>query len=393
MRLGALLAIAVMLEIPALAAEKVSVAQLEQVVALAQDKPDKDAARRIEALTLSERLARPRFEKLNAELPGQKSREALVVVSDAAAFLDLPAADVSAMAPPSVDEQRAIVLRAVQFAADMAHKMPNFYATRDTTRYQTIELAGEIAVLDEPMKEPPKLELQRTQPFEQVGRSVVTVLYRDGRELIQNKPKIGVSQAYGVENRGEFGEMLGLVIPDMVRNKISWSHWERGETDLLAVFRFEVPKDGAHYQWSFCCIASSDGKDQTLRSIAAYKGEIAIEPKTGSILRMAIKTEPELSPVLEASEVVEYGPVEIGGMSYICPLRNVVLYVARVHNATPFSGLGLYSVRFISIAINRTLFENYHLFRGDVHIVPDLPQEVPASEAEPKVNPGSQRQP
>jgi len=203
MRLGALLAIAVMLEIPALAAEKVSVAQLEQVVALAQDKPDKDAARRIEALTLSERLARPRFEKLNAELPGQKSREALVVVSDAAAFLDLPAADVSAMAPPSVDEQRAIVLRAVQFAADMAHKMPNFYATRDTTRYQTIELAGEIAVLDEPMKEPPKLELQRTQPFEQVGRSVVTVLYRDGRELIQNKPKIGVSQAYGVENRGD----------------------------------------------------------------------------------------------------------------------------------------------------------------------------------------------
>jgi hypothetical protein len=393
MWLGTFMAIAILLEIPALAAEKVSVAQLEQVVTQAQGRPDKDAARRIEALTLSERLTRPRFEKLNAELPGQKSREALVVVSDAAAFLDLPAADVSAIAPPAFDEQRAIVLRAVQFAADMAHKMPNFYATRDTTQYQTIELAGKTAALNEPAKELPKLELERTQPFQQMDRSRVTVLYRNGRELIENKRKSDVSRGYDVENRGEFGEMLGLVIPDMVRSKISWSHWEQGETDLLAVFRFEVPKDRAHYQWSFCCIASSDGKDQILRSLVSYQGEIAIEPKKGSILRMAIKTEPELSPVLEASEVVEYGPVEIGGMSYICPLRNVVLYAARMHNLTPSSDTGLYSDRFISIAFNRTLFENYHLFRGDVHIVPGLPQPVPASEAEPKANPDSQRQP
>ena len=108
---------------------------------------------------------------------------------------------------------------------------------------------------------------------------------------------------------------------------------------------------------------------------------------------MAIKTEPEHARVLEASEVVEYGPVEIGGISYICPLRNVVLYAARMHDANPHSGLGFFSIPLTSIAINRTLFENYHLFRGDVNIVPDLPQPVPASEAEPKLEMDSQAQP
>jgi hypothetical protein len=388
-----LLAIAILLQIPALAAEKVTVAQLEQVVAQAQDKPDKDVAREIESLTLNERLARARVEKLEAELPGQKARSALLILADASAFLDLPAADVSAIAPPTIDEQRAIVLRAVQFAANMAHKMPNFYATRDTTQYQSIEHAGKITVLDEATKGPPELELERTQPFQQVGRSLVTVIYRDGREAIENKHRNGFTPEYGVENRGEFGEMLGLVIPDMIRSKISWSHWEQGETDLLAVFRFEVPKGNAHYQWSFCCIPSSDGEKHVLRNLAAYQVEIAIEPKTGSILRISIKTEPEHSPVLEASEVVEYGPVEIGGMSYICPLRNVVLYAVRMDETLPLQDPDLHSASPISIAINRTVFENYHLFRGDVHIVPDLPQPVPASEAEPKLNPGSQEQP
>lgn len=388
-----LLAMTVLLEIPALAAEKVTVAQLEQAVAQTQGEPDKDAARKIETLTLCERLARVRFEKLEAELPGPKARSALLILADASAFLDLPTADVPAIAPPTVDEQRAIVLRAVQFAANMAHKMPNFYATRDTTQYQSIEHAGKISVPEEPAKEPPKLELERTQPFQKVGRSLVTVLYRNGRELIENKHRNGFTPEYGVENRGEFGEMLGLVIPDMVRSQISWSHWEQGDADLLAVFRFEVPKDKAHYHWSFCCIQSSEGEKQVLRNLAAYQVEIAIEPKTGSILRIAIKTEPEHSRVLEASEVVEYGAVEIGGVSYICPLRNVVLYAVRMADNLPLSDSGAHSASLISIAINRTLFENYHLFRGDVRIVPDLPQPVPASEGEPKDNSGSQSQP
>lgn len=393
MGIRAFLAMAILLNIPALAAEKVTVAQLESTVTLTLGKPDREAARKIDTLTLSERLSRERYKKLNAKLPGPRSRSALLVLADASAFLDLPAEDVSAMAAPGIDEQRAIVLRAVQFAANIADKMPNFYATRDTTHYQSIELPEKIAALDEPKKEPPKLELERTEPFQQVGRSLVTVIYREGRELIENKHRNVFTHEYEVENKGEFGELLGLVIPDMARSVIGWSHWEQGDTDLLAVFRFEVPKEKAHYLWSFCCIPSIDGQPQVFRNVAAYQVEIAIEPKTGSILRIAMKTEPENARVLEASEVVEYGPVEIGGMSYVCPLRNIVLYAARMHNISPNSGPDPHSASLISIAINRTVFQNYHLFRGDVHIVPDLPQPVPASEAEPKLNPDSQTRP
>src|ERR1017187_8870575 len=135
MGIRAFLAMAILLNIPALAAEKVTVAQLESTVTLTLGKPDREAARKIDTLTLSERLSRERYKKLNAKLPGPRSRSALLV---------LPAEDVSAMAAPGIDEQRAIVLRAVQFAANIADKMPNFYATRDTTHYQSIELPEKI---------------------------------------------------------------------------------------------------------------------------------------------------------------------------------------------------------------------------------------------------------
>jgi hypothetical protein len=45
-----LLAIAILQQTPALAAEKVTVTQLEQMVAQAHARPDKDAARKIDGL-------------------------------------------------------------------------------------------------------------------------------------------------------------------------------------------------------------------------------------------------------------------------------------------------------------------------------------------------------
>jgi hypothetical protein len=408
MGIRTLVAMAILLQIPALAAEKVTVTQLENVVALCQGKADKDAARKIDTLTLSERISRERYKKLDAELPGQRSRAALLVLADAAAFLDLPASDLPVVAPPSIDKQRKIVISAVNFASETTHKMPDFFATRDTTQFQSTRPARKIMVLPAPTRTVGRTELERTEPFRQVGESRVTVHYRDGKEVVEKQPGKEVSPEFGVTSRGEFGELLPSATSDLAQSKIAWSHWEQGETGLLAVFQFDVPKDKAHYQWTYCCGLASDGKPQPVSEREAYHGEIAINPKTGVVFRLKVKTEPS-EPILEASEVVEFGPVELGGRTYILPVRNIVLYTARRYDAkmpvdlsesedqaspdSLGSGLHFEFLRPVSTAINHTEFENYHLFRADVRIVPGEPEEIPDTKPAPNLKPDSQAQP
>jgi hypothetical protein len=72
--------------LPALAYEPATIAQLEQILAAAHGKPDKDLAKQLGELELTERLSTVRLDKLQASLPGIKSRQALLVLSDNSAF-------------------------------------------------------------------------------------------------------------------------------------------------------------------------------------------------------------------------------------------------------------------------------------------------------------------
>src|SRR5579871_2681915 len=136
MSIRTLTAMAVLFAGSALIAEKVTVARLETVVAQARAKGDNQAAKKINALALSERIDLELFKKLKAQLPGPRSRVALAVLADIASFLDPPAADIPATPPPSLDEQREIILRATQFATGIAHQSPDFSALREASQYQ-----------------------------------------------------------------------------------------------------------------------------------------------------------------------------------------------------------------------------------------------------------------
>jgi hypothetical protein len=59
-------------------------------------------------------------------------------------------------------------------------------------------------------------------------------------------------------------------------------------------------------------------------ALPPFHGEFAIDPKTGAILRLTMQAalDPRL-PLDESSVVVEYGPVVIGGTTYIYSLRSV----------------------------------------------------------------------
>jgi hypothetical protein len=72
---------------------------------------------------------------------------------------------------------------------------------------------------------------------------------------------------------------------------------------------------------------------------ASYHGEIAFDPANGAILRITMEAEmPQGELVSKAGMMVEYGPVEIGGKSYICPVKSVsVLQAHTTQNQGAYS--------------------------------------------------------
>jgi hypothetical protein len=112
-------------------------------------------------------------------------------------------------------------------------------------------------------------------------------------------------------------------------------------------------------------------------------------------MRFTIETELDAKlPIKRADVAMEYGPVEIGGASYICPIKSIAFShavsfsftAASVVPASPRSNVnGLRVIRPPeTTSINDTAFTKYHMYRYEIRIVPDNPDE-----AAPKVAPPS----
>jgi hypothetical protein len=70
--------------------------------------------------------------------------------------------------------------------------------------------------------------------------------------------------------------------------------------------------------------------------------------------------------------MIEYGPVDIGGTKYICPVRSISMMRARsvMQDADwdeSFLTYGPYATM-----LNEIEFTNYHLFRSNARILPDF---------------------
>jgi len=379
----ALLALALAaIVLPAWGTTKVTVQQLEQTVAQAQDKGDRDQAERLAQLELTERLSKTRYEKLSAALPGEKAKQALMALADGAAFLDLPAEDVLNAPRPDVATQGKIVSRAADFAVETVTKMPDFYASRTTTRFQDLKVKYSY---DRPV-------ILTNEGFHFLDKSNATVLFRDGREVVQTgdgkKKGNSVTSSTGLTNWGIFGPLLGLVMTDILKGKIGWGHWEQGPSGPLAVFRYVVAEDRSNYTVRYCCFRGDTGDMREFQAVPAYHGEIAIDTDTGAVMRLVVKTDLESTlPIRRADVVVDYGPVEIGGRTYICPLESTSISTAEAlifhqymfyadktgkrtndprNELKKDEGVDLPTVT----AINNAVFGSYHQFRGDVRILP-----------------------
>src|SRR5580693_8596096 len=98
---------------PALAATSVTVEQLEKKLAHIKGMSDGAAADELSSLELTERASSDRLQRWEAELRGDRSRDALIALVDASAFLKLPAADFLPAPAPDHETETQIMSRAI----------------------------------------------------------------------------------------------------------------------------------------------------------------------------------------------------------------------------------------------------------------------------------------
>ncbi len=354
--------------LPALASESISVAGLEQKLIANRGRPDAEVAQQLSEFELTERLSTATLARLQSNSPGTKTSLELKILADQSAFLLPPAAEIPQIPAPDLAAQRKLMSLVVNYVSKTIHQLPNFYATRATTHF---EETPQVQTGTNPI---PYRPLHETNAFD------VTVLYRDGKEVVDtgsDKPKASKQQEKGLRDWGVFGPILSTVFLDAAKSNLSWSHWEQTPMGTQAVFRYAVSLEKSHYRVNYCCVPGIDPGDPTewatVNRVVGYHGEIAVDPHEGSILRLTVQADLKSSdPITRADIMVEYGPVDIGGQSYICATRSVALSSAL--SASNFvvgdhERVGSVSPSPAQKLLNDVAFEKYHMFRSSSRIV------------------------
>jgi len=387
--------------LPSWAAKRLSVAQLEQLLTadFAAHKQDSEIARKLAGVALSERISQTTFARLDEQFHSSPlASQALRVLADQSQFLDLPV-DESVSNPAPENEAQTRMLHAAQdYVSQTLRRLPNFLATR------TINLYDDTPQAIRQGEWPTRAGLHL------VGKSSAEISV--SREREDQPPAQGSAiwqSKIGLLSGGEFGTTLGMILTDMATGEVRWSHWERTSPEMLAVFRYSVPASASHFELisSFQREASLEGfkgpaddrgvagisvrpnvsssNIEVVRTRPGYHGSIWLNPADGTVYRITMEADMNKGlPFHRAAIMVEYGPIDIAGSRFICPVRSLALSEAL---GTAQSVTGNSATAWL----NETLFTDYHRFASSSRILGEaadtsLPDTAPAPQEQAAAN-------
>ncbi len=389
MRRLILSALMALLALPAQAAKRVTVQQLEQALTedSASHRADAEVAHRVAELELSERLTDETLDRFARKMTlGPRTALALEMIADQSALLDPPPGELPGTASPDPAEQQRMMDRARGYVVSIWPHLPDFFVTRVTARFS--DAPQIVHEGDWPMK----LGLHL------VGTVTRNVTYRDGKETLDQATETSASgstaavpaeqQERGMTAWGTFGPELTIVLTDTAKGDVKWSHWERSALGLAAIYTYSVPKTASHFDVTYCClredapsqrrelrysgrqqqpvgVATAPANAKVFRSTPGYHGEIAVDPNTGAILRVTLEAELKNDdPITRAATVVDYGPVLIGDRKYIFPTRSIAFSIEQ----PALNGRGDDAP---VLLINQTQFTHYHRLGSSIRLLTD----------------------
>lgn len=370
----AVLIVSICVYVPARAtdtAKKVAADDLIQTVMAAHSMPDAELAQKLTGLELTDRLSGTRLADLMSGLPGDKSRLALMLIADQSIFLPPPADEVPLDATPKAESAQQMLVAVVKYVNATVRQLPNLMAVRFSNGFE-----------DQPREDKmgrTGIESTFYVPLHWVGSLKVEVTYRDRKEIEDKRVK-GEKKGNGVAGLikgGEFGPILSIALADAMKGKLTWTRWEKSSDGTMAVFHYKVPVEKSNYHVKFCCVLAgydADGspKVQVSDERSAYHGDIVFSPADGSIRLLTMEADlPAAALVSSAGIAIEYAATEIGGRSYICPVRSVSML--RAHTA-PQSGAISGSNVPVKTFLNDVRFSGYRRFGSETKVLTNLPQ-------------------
>ena len=353
--------------------------QLQQLLdsAARSHKSDADLAHRLNSIELTQRLTATTLQRLSKPFQGHAPVAlSLQLLADQSAFLDPPAEELPHSAPLDSTEQKKQLEAARAFVLQTLPNLPNLLAIKTTFNF------------DDSPQVLPKGGWAEREGLHLVGQSKSEVSVRKESESVSSSDAPGHTSAQagqasgGLISWGEFGVTLITVFRDSESGSIVWDHWETGPTGPISVFRYEVPKNGSHYElvmptqrsrpmtgtdrWRGTAgVIQNSTRTIMVHSRPAYHGSLSIDPKTGVILRISLVADLKGDSTLQRGAIlVEYGSVTIGDRTFICPTRSLALSSAAANVRSTLEGQ-------TTLWLNENLFSDYHLFASTSRILPE----------------------
>ncbi len=284
---------------------------------------DRQTAKALGKLLLTERLEPVVVEHLESEGAGPRTMEALDKLADATALYapgtppDFPHPPI-----PPVEKMSAAIHHARVLAATYASNLPNFLCNEKIERYEDLKGSGTLEKRD-------TLGLRLSYEDKEEHEKLIAF---NGRPTTMPLEAVA-----GARSSGEFGSMMMLILDPVSKGKFSWSHWTLLRGRDTQVYSYRIAAADSHYRLMFALAF------EHAETTPAMEGTIYLDGETSDIVRIvnhAADIDPAF-PVRYALTRLDYAAQDVGGKAYLLPLRaETRLSTDRIHtrNLMEFSG-------------------------------------------------------
>jgi hypothetical protein len=350
---------------PAWAARKITVQQLKDLLVSLQqaNKTDAEVAAELMQVELTEELTRSTMNDVANSVPGPQSSVQMYVLEIHSAVLPPPSSDLPSTPAPDAATQKAILDKAIGYATTIYVQLPHLSATKTTIRFEEewpkidsgiIQAASQKSLFDLDQR-------HLGQVIRFVKSTEIPVDLEKGAE----QDHLSADKAHWGENGqvtllGQEPDLANVVKEAQSAGKIDWLRWETVNGKQTAVYAFAVNKKETHYAVDYCCFRheSTDGVQQmhssalsahnsrldtstwdSRKATVPYHGEIFIDPKTGTVVRLVNLAEFKPSEdIRQEDKRIDYAPVKVGDKTFVLPVRTIVSAVTV--NAKTVAQLG-----------------------------------------------------
>ncbi len=267
---------------------------------------DSKVAQYVKRIKLTDKLEDRRVEELEGMGAGPKTVEALRKLAEASANLAVappraPAPPPPSIPPPDPAERQRILHEIIERARAYSKTLPDYMCVQVTRRHY---------------------DPTGTENWRLADTVQEQVSYVNGKEdykvtMINSTPVTNVEHMKlgGSTLSGDFGSIFSEIFDPDTAAEFQWDHWATLRGKRMYVFAFHVPKSRS----GFTIYAQSVG--QTI--VAGYRGLIYADRDTYAVMRYKFECEdiPATFPIHRVELDVNYDNVDIGGHTYVLPLR------------------------------------------------------------------------